>query len=820
MDAAGGSAETDGVSDNSGSSIDRHGKDDESKPNRGNSGLQDPNDSVSQSNDLTWGAVRTQSSPLSDETPTVAGQMHTVPELSFRNIGVEWVGQQLHKYRIVGLLGKGGMGVVYHAHDETLSRDVAIKILPEDLAKNETSRERFLTEAKSSARVNHPNVVSVYEVAQHNEIHFIAMELITGGNVCEQLRDAGGYPPIEATRLIADACRGLVAAHETGLVHRDIKPENLLRTKDGAIKLADFGLAKGAVENTESLTRDGQVIGTPSYMSPEQCRAQMVDSRSDVYSLGATYFTLLTGTQPYSEAKDVVQIMYAQCHGEELDPRDSVDGIPDAFAEIVCRAMAKRPEDRFQSSREMLDALVTALGETPNPESDSMPRTRQSGAALSGARLRIAGSKSKVPASKLPWLLVGVAGLGLLIAGLFLPPVRALWSSRGDFNTAVTDPIDVGPFAPGVTADSITFGTTTAFSGSSAELGEEMVLGIRTCFQAVNDNGGINGKKLKLVALDDGYEPERALANMKELFDKREVFGVIGNVGTPTAKVTVPFAVENRRLMFAPFTGASLLRKDPPARYLYNYRAGYADETAALIDYFVKYRDIAPNQIAVFAQNDAFGDDGFRGVADALREYDIRNDDILRVGYDRNSVRISSAVKTLTENMNRIKAVIMVATYKPAAKLVQEMKDRGADMQFAALSFVGSRSLSQEFVEIGPTYAEGVIVSQVVPHFKSNSTGVIAYRDLLHRYHPEARPSFVSLEGFIAAECLVEGLKRVEGPLTTESLVDALDQIRDLDLGIGPIISFGPSKHQASNRVWGTKFDVEANLQELDLTRP
>jgi ABC-type branched-subunit amino acid transport system substrate-binding protein len=253
---------------------------------------------------------------------------------------------------------------------------------------------------------------------------------------------------------------------------------------------------------------------------------------------------------------------------------------------------------------------------------------------------------------------------------------------------------------------------------------------------------------------------------------------------------------------------------------VYNFRAGYADETAALVRYFVETKEISPRQIAVFAQNDSYGDEGFRGVTDALRKYGVRAEDVLRVSYDRNSVQVSDAVAALAERQDRVKAVVLVATYKPAARFVKAMKDRGSELVYGALSFVGSEAMSEEFREIGPEYADGVIVTQVVPYYDSAATGVIEYRDTLRKYHPEARPGFVSLEGFIAARCLVEGLKRVRGDLTTESLIDALDSIRELDLGIGPLISFGPSRHQASNRVWGTILDDSADFRALDLERP
>lgn len=733
---------------------------------------------------------------------TLGSHDDTAPTASIED---NWIGKRLGKYDIVGLLGRGGMGIVYRAHDAALSRDVALKILPADLTADAAVRERFLAEAKSAAQVAHPNVVSIFDVGEEGQCCFIAMELISGGNVEENAPSGGAFSPWDATRIITDACRGLVAAHQIGLVHRDIKPANLIRTGDGTTKLADFGLAKGHRERGESLTRRGQVLGTPYFMSPEQCQSIPVDHRSDVYSLGATYFTLLTGRRPFGDIESVIKVMYAHCHGDDLDPRAIDENIPLQCAQIVIRATAKAPEDRYSSAAEMLTALESASRKLPSNVSSET--VIASSLAPGHATARPDGRRRVVlavgAAAVLLAAVVGAIGIGL---------------STPDTRNGEGPKPDGAPLVPGITPQTITFGTTTAYSGANEDLGRNVVLGVRTCFEAVNASGGIDGRELKLVVLDDRYEPDLALANMRELFDEHQVFGVIGNVGTPTAKVTVPFALERRVLFFAPMTGASFLRTEPPERYLYHYRAGYADETRALVHYFVENKQVPANQIAVFAQNDSYGDDGFDGVARALRGYGVQADKILRVGYDRNSVRISEAVEALAARRDDIRAVIMVATYKPAARLVKALKDRDLDVQFAALSFVGSEAMSEEFREIGSEYADGVIVTQVVPFYQSSATGVIRYRDMLRTFHPEARPGFVSLEGFIAAECLVDGLRRVEGELTTESLIDALDSIQNLDLGIGPLVSFGPSRHQVSDHVWGTVLDGSAKYRRLDLS--
>jgi ABC-type branched-subunit amino acid transport system substrate-binding protein len=344
-----------------------------------------------------------------------------------------------------------------------------------------------------------------------------------------------------------------------------------------------------------------------------------------------------------------------------------------------------------------------------------------------------------------------------------------------------------------------------------------MKTGIEAQFRAVNDAGGVHRRRLRLVALDDGYEPKRAAENMRKLIDEYHVFGFIGNVGTPTAMAALPVAVDAHRLFFGAYTGGRLLRKTPPDRYVFNYRPGYDDETAAIVHYLLSVRNLKPEQIAVFAQKDGYGDDGYHGVERALRKLKLPAK-IMRVGYERNHADVKEAVKTILAVRDRIKAVVMVATYEPAARFIQALRDVGMDDTiFTNVSFVGSNVLAEKLHEMGPRYCKGVIVTQVVPLYDSGATGVIRYRDHLKKYFPDESPGFVSLEGYIAAAILVEGLKKAGPKLTTDSLIEGLESIRDLDLGIGPLIRFGASLHQGSTKVWGTQLNEKGEYQELEL---
>jgi branched-chain amino acid transport system substrate-binding protein len=370
----------------------------------------------------------------------------------------------------------------------------------------------------------------------------------------------------------------------------------------------------------------------------------------------------------------------------------------------------------------------------------------------------------------------------------------------------------------GVTDGEVVFGMCAPFTGPARELGRGMRTGLLTAFAAANEAGGVHGRQIRLLPLDDGYEPDRARGCMKELVESRKVFGIAGNVGTPTAVVAMPFAVEHRVLFYGAFTGAGLLREDPPARYVFNYRASYAEETAAVVRYLVEVRRLKPSQIAVFAQADAYGDAGYAGVAHQIRRYGEDSSKILRVGYPRNTSDVAEAAREILKNTSRAQAVVMVPTYKAAAKFIERVLAGGFKPIFTSVSFVGATAFADELRSMGAgKLSEGVIVTQVVPLPTSHATPILRYRELLKRLSTGEEPDFVSLEGYIAGSILVEALRRAGRALDTERLVDTLETIRGLDLGIGTPISFGPSEHQGSHKVWGTVLDGRAAYQSLDL---
>lgn len=303
---------------------------------------------------------------------------------------------------------------------------------------------------------------------------------------------------------------------------------------------------------------------------------------------------------------------------------------------------------------------------------------------------------------------------------------------------------------------------------------------------------------------------------MRELAEKRGVFGFVGNVGTPTAAVALPYALGRQMLFFAPFTGASLLRKDPPDHTVFNYRASYLEETAAIVRYLVEVRRLRPDQLAVFAQNDSYGDAGYQGVVRKLRQ--LRRDPtaVLKVSYERNTTDVANAVARVLERKG-LKAVVMVATYRAAARFIEQVRTVRPQVLFTNVSFVGSQALAEELVQLGPRFAEGVMVTQVVPLPTSRSTAVLRYQEALARHSPGERPDFISLEGYVDGTVLVEALRRAGRALSTERLVQTLEELHGLDLGLGTPVSFGPSEHQGSHKVWGTILDRTGTYQALDL---
>jgi branched-chain amino acid transport system substrate-binding protein len=417
------------------------------------------------------------------------------------------------------------------------------------------------------------------------------------------------------------------------------------------------------------------------------------------------------------------------------------------------------------------------------------------------------------------------------------------------------------------TSDSpIRVGMSGPFQGPSAELGIEMRRGISALFQSVNESGGIYGRDLELLAENDNYDPDTAVAAVHSLLDIQEttpgadepdvrgpngVFALLGSIGTPTMLRTAPLATKNKVVFFAPFTGAqTYLRDGTNSPYVYNYRAGYFEETQAMIDYLSTSRlprvisqppGDSYRRIIVFQQDDSYGDSGYDGVVNAYQRVPEATlpaaDAITRIRYQREQLasvdqpieEAKALLDTLHQEANGpvSVAIVMIDTYEPANRFIRGVKNwihadatRAAelDVLFMNVSFVGSDSLSDalratpELSDGDASYTDNVMVMQVVPYYGSQAETIVSYRRDIDRFEV-GDYTFTSLEGYVVAKLFSDAL-RLNGPnLTTDSFRAVLDnQIRDMDIGIGTALSFSTSNRQASHTVWGSQIEPDGSF--------
>lgn len=262
------------------------------------------------------------------------------------------------RYEIVSRVGGGGMAVVYKAKDLLLNRFVAIKVLSESLSNDSEFIRRFSREAQAAASLSHPNIVNVYDVGRDHYTHYIVMELVEGPTLKQYIQERGSLPVQEAAAIAVQICDGLAHAHENQIVHRDIKPHNILLGANGRAKVTDFGIARAASSST--ITQQGSVMGSVHYFSPEQARGGVIGEKSDLYSLGVVMYEMLTGRLPF-DGDSAISIALKHLQETPEDPRYYNSQIPDAFAELVMRALNKDPDQRFASAREMMKEIQYAV---------------------------------------------------------------------------------------------------------------------------------------------------------------------------------------------------------------------------------------------------------------------------------------------------------------------------------------------------------------------------------------------------------------------------------------------------------------------------
>ncbi len=351
----------------------------------------------------------------------------------------------------------------------------------------------------------------------------------------------------------------------------------------------------------------------------------------------------------------------------------------------------------------------------------------------------------------------------------------------------------------GVADDRIVLGQSAPFSGPSAQLGLQFHLGAQLHFEAVNAKGGVNGRRIELQRLDDGYEPERCAANTRQ-FIGQNVFALFGYVGTATSLAALPLATEAKVPFFAPFTGAQALR-EPFNRYAIHVRASYFDETAAIVR---QVTAVGIRKLAVFHQNDAYGKTGLEGVQRALQAQNLTP---VAVGtVERNSTEVAAALKDILAA--RPEAIVQIGAYKACATFIRLARQQGYVGNFYNVSFVGTQALSDELGAM----AKGVVVSQVMPFpyapvMPLSGDYLTALKD-----QRGVSPNYSGMEGFVAARVFTEALARAGRGLTRETFLNAVEGLQNLNLGGFPV-DFGPRKHAGSRFVVLTLLTEDGRLR-------
>ena len=314
------------------------------------------------------------------------------------------------RYELGPAIGSGGMAEVFRGVDVRLGRDVAVKVLRADLARNPSFQTRFRREAQAAASLNAPSIVSVFDTGEDDTgVPYIVMELLHGRTLRDVLLHDGRLLPQRACEVVADVCAALEVSHAAGIVHRDIKPANVMLTRDGDVKVMDFGIARAAADASSSMTATATVLGTAAYLSPEQARGDQVDSRSDLYSTGCVLFELLTGTPPFT-GDSAVAVVYQHVREDPPAPSSYDSALSPALDAVVLKAMTKHPDARYQTAAEMReDVLRAAAGQVvraaPVPEPHLVFEEASS-------QLRPAASRGT------GWKVLAYSAFALLLAGL------------------------------------------------------------------------------------------------------------------------------------------------------------------------------------------------------------------------------------------------------------------------------------------------------------------------------------------------------------------------------------------------------------------
>jgi ABC-type branched-subunit amino acid transport system substrate-binding protein len=506
------------------------------------------------------------------------------------------------------------------------------------------------------------------------------------------------------------------------------------------------------------------------------------------------------GSRPIAAAHPAAALAQAAGAGPVTSANGAVNG-----AATPTPARPLPPPLRPGASAPLGAAAAPAPSPAPGPAAPASSSASPPAARSRSLTFALAGGAAAAIA-------IGVAALSYAK----LHPRNAVATAEAEAAPAAASA--AAPLAKAVPAvPTISFGMAAPLFGSDKELGRGMKAGILAAFATANEAGGIHGKRLELVALDDGNDPAKSAQAMKELVERRDVLAVIGNAGTATAAADVPVALEHKVPLVGALAGGPALRKDPPDRYVFVYRPGIADETAAAVRYLVEVRRFGPRDIAFFGQDDEFGEAAWAGFARAMKERQQDPARLARLSYRRSSSDVDAALKRLRSLSPAPKAVVMAATHAPAARFIELAKAALPATVFTNVSSVDATALAERLLEAKVPLADDVVVTQVVPAPDSRASATMKYRGAIEKYALGERPGYLSLEGWVVGTLVVEALKRAGGDVDREKLVDALEGLHDLDIGIGAPLAFSKGDHQASHKVWGTALAASGAWRPIDL---
>jgi urea transport system substrate-binding protein len=509
--------------------------------------------------DVVWSSHFTLEGGAAGRPPTAAAAVPPAakrPSFAFlappREAGeLGWLGI----YRIVGVLGEGGMGVVFDAQDTHLQRRVALKVLRPELAVNLGFRERFLQEARAAAGLSSDHVITIYQVGMENDVPYLAMQYLSGETLEQRVRREGRLPAAEVMRIGREVAEGLAAAHDKGLVHRDIKPANVWLespppsplggegsgVRGGRVKILDFGLAR-LVHDPRRLTASGHIVGTPSYLAPEQARGHALDGRCDLFSLGCVLYRLSTGVLPFDGPDTLAQLAALAA----ADPRPVAELAPDVPAglrELIHRLLARDPADRPQSAREVAAQLRTleqaGTGESPAPPADTRPQVR---------RLPVPPtSRPRRRRAHYAWW------GGLVLLCLALGGGLVLWRALAVPPPPPGEPIKVG----------LLFSHTGPMAAGGMAASDAALLAI----EEINDQGGLLGRPIEPVVVDGASDAREHARLARRLITEDGVRVLVGCRSSASRKMVRPVVEEHDHLLLYPmqFEG---LEQSPNIVYL------------------------------------------------------------------------------------------------------------------------------------------------------------------------------------------------------------------------------------------------------------